>query len=152
MASNYSFYSIPVYWFLALAPHGYSVSIITKANNNVWNNANSRSPGWVASLQKTVPAETLATFERAEAAHKNALENAPLFIGAVLAGNMAGLSASTMNLSLGAYLGLRVLYTVLYVNTTRNKTASLRSLVWAVQTLILFGVYITAGNKMMAKF
>jgi hypothetical protein len=26
MASNYSFYSIPVYWFLALAPHAYAVS------------------------------------------------------------------------------------------------------------------------------
>lgn len=25
MASNYSFYSIPVYWFLALAPHAYAV-------------------------------------------------------------------------------------------------------------------------------
>jgi uncharacterized MAPEG superfamily protein len=34
-----------------------------------------------------------ARFERAEAAHANGLENAPLFIGAVLAGNVAGLES-----------------------------------------------------------
>jgi uncharacterized MAPEG superfamily protein len=42
-----------------------------------------------------VPAATYARFERAEAAHKNAMENAPFFIGAVIAGNMAGVGAGT---------------------------------------------------------
>jgi hypothetical protein len=42
-----------------------------------------------------VPAECYAKFERAEAAHKNSMENAPFFVGAVLAGNMVGLSACT---------------------------------------------------------
>lgn len=32
-------------------------------------------------------------YERAEAAHANGMENAPFFIGAVLAGNFAGLDA-----------------------------------------------------------
>jgi uncharacterized MAPEG superfamily protein len=40
-----------------------------------------------------VPAATFATFERAEAAHKNAMENAPFFVGAVVGGNLAGVGA-----------------------------------------------------------
>jgi uncharacterized MAPEG superfamily protein len=123
-----------------------------------------------------------ARFERAEAAHANGLENAPLFIGAVLAGNVAGLEScefdsvflcpslrlpgggvrrerenanwivntATLNASLGAFLGLRVLYTALYVNTTDLSTSRLRSVTWLVSTLVLFGVYIGAGNKMLA--
>lgn len=67
------------------------MTIIRKANNGFWNNANSRSTEWVGSLQKSVPGETLARFERAEAAHKNGLESAPFFVGAVLAGNMVRL-------------------------------------------------------------
>jgi uncharacterized MAPEG superfamily protein len=55
-----------------------------------------------------------------------------------------------LNASLGAFLGLRVLYTALYVNTTDLSTSRLRSVTWLVSTLVLFGVYIGAGNKMLA--
>jgi uncharacterized MAPEG superfamily protein len=64
--------------------------LVKSANNNQFDNVNPR--GAKASIQKSVPAEIFKTFERAEAAHKNSLENAPLFIGAVLAGNLAGVS------------------------------------------------------------
>ena len=43
--------------------------------------------------RKTTPAALFARYERAEAAHRNGMENAPFFIGAMLAGNWAGLSA-----------------------------------------------------------
>lgn len=68
-------------------------------------------------------------------------------MGRVLADEMI----VTLNLGLGAYLGLRVLYTILYIRITDNKASRLRSQVWIVQTLILFGLYIMAGNKMAAK-
>jgi hypothetical protein len=53
----------------------------------------------------------------------------------------------TLNTAAGAYLGLRVLYTQLYINTTSRKVSFLRSLVWAISTGILFFVYVKAGNK-----
>jgi hypothetical protein len=59
-------------------------------------------------------------------------------------------NTATLNVSLGAFLGLRVLYTALYVNTTDLSTSRLRSVTWLVSTLVLFGVYIGAGNKMLA--
>lgn len=108
MASNYSFYSIPVYWFLALVPHAYAVrfnifqtteyssidswqvAVARKANKGFWDNTNPRNTGY---LEKNIPKEALAKYERAEAAHANGMENAPYFIGAVLAGNLAGLDA-----------------------------------------------------------
>jgi hypothetical protein len=112
MATNYSLYAIPAFWVVALFPHGYAVrsshppsrsdmlnhqqaNLIKKNNNNNWDNCNPRSTATTTSYQKTVPAECYAKFERAEAAHKNSMENAPFFMGAVLAGNMVGLSACT---------------------------------------------------------
>jgi uncharacterized MAPEG superfamily protein len=112
MSPNYSLFSLPLYWIIALWPHGHAASslptsttpyyitnaksqvkLIQSANNKYWNNKNPRGAETNATYAKTVPAATYARFERAEAAHKNAMENAPFFIGAVVAGNMAGVGA-----------------------------------------------------------
>ncbi|KAF1841556.1 uncharacterized protein K460DRAFT_344463 [Cucurbitaria berberidis CBS 394.84] len=151
MSSNYSFYSIPIYWIVALYPHAYAAGVIKKANNNKWNNQSPRSTEANEQYKKSVPADVYATYERAEAAHKNAMENAPFFIGAVLAGNYAGLSPSTLNFITGAYLGLRILYSVLYINTTTQKSSYLRSLTWLSSIVLLIGTYIKAGNNLSAK-
>jgi uncharacterized MAPEG superfamily protein len=67
--------------------------LIKKSNNNKWNNHNPRGCETNPSYQKSVPAACYARFERAEAAHQNGMENAPFFVGAVLAGNMVGVDA-----------------------------------------------------------
>ena len=61
-----------------------------KANNGHWDNTNPRNTSY---LEGKVPKEALARYERAEAAHLNGMESAPFFVGAVLAGNFAGLEA-----------------------------------------------------------
>lgn len=113
-----------------------------------------------------MPKHALAKYERAEAAHANGMENAPYFIGAVLAGNLAGLSAckyvsncifntsdqpilATMNMLTGAYIGLRVIYNVLYINTTTLKNSRARSLVWIAGTFTLFTLYFKAANRLL---
>ncbi|KAH6620499.1 hypothetical protein C7974DRAFT_378536 [Boeremia exigua] len=88
MPTNYSLYSIPVYWFFSLAPHAYAISVAKSANNGVWDNTNPRNTAY---LEKNVPKHALERYERAEAAHANGMENAPFFVGAVLAGNFVGL-------------------------------------------------------------
>ncbi|KAF2270830.1 hypothetical protein CC78DRAFT_538559 [Lojkania enalia] len=149
MDANYSLFAIPVYWFLSMAPHVYAVTTIKKANNNKWNNANPRSSDFDANLQKTVPKEIYTRYERAEAAHHNMIENTSLFIGAVIVGNMAGLDPRTLNISAGTYLGLRLTYILLYINTTRQKSSYVRSLNWFLSVAILMGIYVKAGNKLM---
>lgn len=123
-----------------------------------------------------MPKDALARFERAEAAHANGMEHAPFFIGAVLAGNLAGLDAckrffslerremirmecgllltyalATMNLYTGVCVGLRVLYNVLYVRTTTLKSSRARSLVWITSVASLVTLYVKAGNMMLAR-
>lgn len=44
-----------------------------KANNNKWNNANPRGSETDERYKKSVPAQIYATYERAEAAHKNGM-------------------------------------------------------------------------------
>ena len=73
------------------------ISTLKKANNGKFNNANPRGNDTLASYKKTVPSDVLGCFERAKAAHSNMMENAPFFVGAVLAGNMARLSAGVFS-------------------------------------------------------
>ncbi|KAF2867956.1 hypothetical protein BDV95DRAFT_501944 [Massariosphaeria phaeospora] len=151
MAPNYVLYSVPIYWALALWPHAYAMRIMKSANNNKFDNVNPRGSEASAKYQKAIPAAVYTRFERAEAAHKNALESAPLFIGAVLAGTVVGLPAGFLNAAIGSYLGLRIVYTALYINVTTRKYSFARTLTWAASTLLLFGIYIKAGNKTIAQ-
>jgi uncharacterized MAPEG superfamily protein len=69
------------------------IKLIQTANPKTWNNANPRGQDTNSAYKKSVPADVFAAYERAEAAHKNLLENAPLFVGAVLAGCYAGVDS-----------------------------------------------------------
>jgi hypothetical protein len=110
--TNYSFYAIPAVWIISLYPHLYAVSllvlpthgqliyefqsgIIKKVDRTLWNNHNLRSTTLHEQRQKSMPADVYARYERAEAAHMNGMENVPMFVGAVLAGNIVGLSGRT---------------------------------------------------------
>ncbi|KAF1958558.1 hypothetical protein CC80DRAFT_591513 [Byssothecium circinans] len=148
--SNYSLHAIPVFWLLIQLPHAYAVTLIKKSNNGKWDNVNARGTGTVASYQKVASAEVFARFERAKAAHKNGLESAPFFIGAMIAGNLAGLPADTMNFAAGGFLALRILYTFVYINTTRQRYSYFRSFTWWVGSLLWLRIYWKAGNKLSA--
>jgi uncharacterized MAPEG superfamily protein len=146
--TNYSFYSIPLYYTLTLLPHNYAIYTIVCATNGKWNNASPRSSSWNSELQKSVPAKTLALFERLEAIHNNALENLPIFIGAVLAGNVAGLGEAEMNAFVVSYLALRVVYTGIYARGTSQKGSFVRTVVWFTNLILAMGVFVRAGVKM----
>lgn len=53
---------------------------------------------------------TMAKLRRREAAHLNCLEGLPTIVGAVVAGNAAGLGAKYMNTMVLSYLGLRTVF------------------------------------------
>lgn len=52
---------------------------------------------------------------RAKAAEANGFENLPVFAGAVLAANVAGVPVETLNALSAAYLASRVIYNIIYV-------------------------------------
>lgn len=59
--------------------------------------------------------------------------------------------AATLNAYTGVYVGLRVLYNVLYVRTTTLKSSRARSLVWIAGTLSLFALYFKAASRVLAR-
>jgi uncharacterized MAPEG superfamily protein len=52
-----------------------------------------------------------------------------------------------MNTVAGVYVGLRMAYTALYINTTTNKWSYARSLVWGTSVGMLMWVYVRVGNR-----
>lgn len=82
---NHTLLAVPAMWLTAIAPHSWAVEFIKKHNNGRFDNSNAKGQAFNAKLQANVPADVLARFERAESAHRNGLENLPLFAVGVLA-------------------------------------------------------------------
>jgi len=75
--------------------------------------------------------------QRAHAAHLNSFEAFPLFAAAVIVAQMTGADQSRVDLLALSFIGLRVLYGILYI----ADKATLRSLVWMaamVCTVMIF--------------
>ncbi len=71
-----------------------------------------------------------------------------VFIGAVVAGNQAGLPVSTLNTFVGFYLGARVLYNLFYINITSKGLSFLRSLSFLASVVSMMTVFVKSGNAL----
>ena len=83
---------------------------------------------------------------RINGAKQNGFENIGFFAAAVVAGNVAGLPAKTLNGLTAGYLLSRVLYTLIYINNTNPKFSDLRSIMWLVGIGQVITLYVKAGN------
>jgi uncharacterized MAPEG superfamily protein len=148
--SNYSLFAVPAYFLSSLIPHAYAQQIIKAANNGVFDNSSPRSLVWDEKIRKSTPAAIYSRYERAEAASKNGFENLPLFVGAILAGNMAKLDSTTMNGFVVAYMVSRLAYNIIYIEVSKtHQLSQLRSLAWMAGAIMCLGVYIRAGLAMV---
>jgi uncharacterized MAPEG superfamily protein len=145
MTTNFSIFAVPVYWLLCIIPHTYAVSLIVKNSNGRYDNSSPRSTNYEATLRKTVPGPVYARYERAEAAQKNGFENFALFVGAVMAGNMAHLEARTLNIFVAAHLISRIGYTIAYINISTHRLSPIRSCWYFLGLLQCLWVYVAAG-------
>ncbi|KAH6717998.1 hypothetical protein DL95DRAFT_490546 [Leptodontidium sp. 2 PMI_412] len=131
---NFSFYTVPAAWLVAFLPHPYAVSLSKK-----FDNVSPRT--YIGSLQKdqTIDQATKDRITRAEGAQTNGFENLGLFAAAVVAGNLAGLSAETLNSLSGGYIVSRI-------NNTSPSAANLRSLVFLTGVGCIWTLFIKSGN------
>jgi uncharacterized MAPEG superfamily protein len=83
---------------------------------------------------------------RAEAAQMNGFENLAFFASAVVAGNLAGLPAATLNMLSGGYIVSRILYNFIYINNTSQAMANTRSIVFASGVGMILTLFIKSGN------
>ncbi|KAK9371445.1 uncharacterized protein V1513DRAFT_386785, partial [Lipomyces chichibuensis] len=88
-----------------------------------------------------------ASFERAEAAHKNGMENFPLFATALVIGTVVELPNQSMNAFAGTYLIVRALYTAAYINIKRGKISFVRSALWGLGMGLCISIIGMAANK-----
>lgn len=63
-----------------------------------------------------------------------------------MAGNVAGLPAQTLNLLSGGYIASRLVYNWLYMNTTNQSLAPLRTAVFFVGLGQIFALFVQSGN------
>ncbi|EIN08260.1 hypothetical protein PUNSTDRAFT_120682 [Punctularia strigosozonata HHB-11173 SS5] len=141
-----SFYSIPVVWFTTFYPMNAKFALINKTIG--YNNLKPRQNTQVIASDPKVSPETAARAARMEGAHLNGNEMLPLWIGAVLAANFAGLSNRTLNLSSAAFISLRVLYNYFYINQKTEAQSWFRSAIFFAALPIPLTLFIKAANKL----
>ncbi|KAI1751419.1 hypothetical protein F4782DRAFT_504858 [Xylaria castorea] len=145
LPQNYSFYALPLAWFIAAVPGmlskslggtNYDVATPRKFMENVEKDAK---------LDK----QTKNKIMRCEAAGANGQETLGLFISAIIAANYASVPVETINTFAALYLGSRVAYNITYIYLQENRNlAPLRSLVWMVGIGSWMTLFIKAGNRL----
>lgn len=129
-SSNYSVYSIPVFFVMNMLPRWYSAIIISDGSLKNWNNANPRSADWHAAFRKRASADQYLRWEQARAAHNNGLEFLPLLVAAVVLGNMAKLDSEELNRACGSLLLVRAAYILTYIGISNLFWSYSRTFLW----------------------
>jgi len=85
-----------------------------------------------------------------EGAHVNGNESLPLWVGAVLAGNYAGLEQSILNKVAIFYILSRCLYNYVYINHTTALQSRLRTAIWTIGFLAPMYLLVMAWAEVYA--
>ncbi|WVF71195.1 hypothetical protein IAT40_005995 [Kwoniella sp. CBS 6097] len=148
LPANLSFYAIPVMWVTSIAPHFYAISVYNSeraAGTEEWDNREPKKNLEKVKSAKLSPSAA-EKFERGEAAQNNGFENLPLFAAAIVAGNVARLPTSTLNIAAGVYLASRVAYNVIYITNSTKFAANLRSVTYLTGIATVMTLFVKAGN------
>lgn len=145
LSQNYSFYAIPIAWFLAFVPGAIAKSLGGKN----YDAANPRK--LVENVQRDEKLSKVVKDRifRSEAAAANGYETLTLFATSVVAANYAGVPVETINQLVATYLGSRVVYNVTYIILQDNPSfAPLRSLAWTVSLSSWVALFVKAGGRL----
>ncbi|KAK4056449.1 hypothetical protein OIO90_002592 [Microbotryomycetes sp. JL221] len=144
--SNLTAIALPVAWVVAISPHWYAayLSKVSKDLQFFDNRAPREFLAKVRAQEKQTP--DTRKYLRAEAAQQNSFENLPVFLATLAAGHAARLPTSFINKFITFYIASRVLYSVLYIQTTRQKFTGLRSLVYVAGIGACSIVWFRAAN------
>ncbi|GAA5903010.1 hypothetical protein JCM5296_004515 [Sporobolomyces johnsonii] len=144
--TNYSFYAVPAMWTVGIVTHFYAIGL-TKVSNDL-PDFDVVSPREFINRVRTQEKQSpvVGKYLRAESAQMNTFENLGWFSAAVVAGNLARLPTRYLNLFAGGYVASRLLYTLLYVNTTSAAWANLRTVTWLGGVFSIMATFVKAGN------
>jgi len=148
-AHNLSFYAIPAAFGLALAPHLYAIALYNKERapgTSEWDWVNPKKN--LSGVKEAKLSPSMADrYLRAEAANDNSFGGLGLFVGAILAGNMARIEPKALNSAATLYLLSRGAYSLIYINSTSKLMGYARTVAWFTSIGSCLGLFIRAGNK-----
>ncbi|TKY90636.1 hypothetical protein EX895_000634 [Sporisorium graminicola] len=139
---NYSYYSIPAAWVLAMVPHFVAIGLAKDQFTNV--SPRQLIADLLAKKDKTALDKKII---RAESAQLNGFETLGLFAAAVVAANVANVPNHQLNQLTAGYLASRALFNLLYVYVTDEATATLRTGSYLTGIGIIFTLFIKAGLR-----
>ncbi|KAL5499205.1 hypothetical protein ACEPAH_1723 [Sanghuangporus vaninii] len=139
-----SLYSIPVVWYTSFYPMNMKFALIQKTVG--YNNLQPRANTKRIMENPSVPRDVAERVERLEGAHLNGNEILPLWIGAVLAGNMAGISNKTLNIASAGFIATRMLYNYVYINQSTVRASWTRSALFFTSLGFPMYLLVKAGN------
>lgn len=150
---NPSIAAIPAYHLLSILPHAATIIYTSGGKLGKWDNRNPRSEAMKTGLSKKLTAKQYATYERLEAAHANSMENMPIFIAAVVLGNMAGLhkveGPDGLNWFTAAFLLVRAAYIIVYANNDTQVKSAPRSLLYFIGVGLCWRTLLKAAAKLV---
>ncbi|KAK4495432.1 hypothetical protein PRZ48_013763 [Zasmidium cellare] len=124
---NIPILSIPIYYILAIFPHGWAISMVIKGDIRKHDNRNPKGTAYHELVKKRLTSREFDAFERAESCHRNHLENMPLFVATVFAGMLAEQRVGEGELGLNEFvvgwMVIRILYTANYLVTETIRSA-----------------------------
>jgi uncharacterized MAPEG superfamily protein len=145
---NWPLLSIVVHHIIALWPHVYAMRIAHRGKFADFDNRNPRGIAHQECIRKKLGSEDFATYERAEACHKNSMENLPLHIAVVVAGLYAE-KLSGRDLGLNAYaegsIDVRIMYTIAYLRSDSRNMSYFRSVVYNLGVIWAWGVIVACA-------
>ncbi|KAL0960195.1 hypothetical protein HGRIS_011829 [Hohenbuehelia grisea] len=133
LTSPLSLYSIPVIWFSAFYPNTLKFLLIDKTlgyDNTLPRGNPNRLAAAESKREAATPSEVSLRAQRMDGAHMNGNENFPLWVAAILAGNLVGLDNYTLNTVSIAYVATRLLYNHIYINHNTVLKGWLRTIVF----------------------
>lgn len=143
LTRNFSFYTIPGAWVLAITPHIYATLLHDRRSPETkFDQVSPRTLLPSLDSNQTLDTQTKQTIIRAEAAQNNGWENIGLFAAAVVAGNVAHVDSWWLNTLSFGYLGSRVVYNLLYI----GGFGPARSTAYMAGIGMIFTLFIKSGN------
>ncbi|PMD64540.1 uncharacterized protein K444DRAFT_520701, partial [Hyaloscypha bicolor E] len=126
--------------------------VYAPTQSKVFDNRSPRTYAQNLEKDQIINKETKARILRAESAQSNGFENLALFATPVLAGNLAGLSAQTLNtLSIGYPLSRQAYNFFILTILLSEGMANLRSVVFLAGVGQIFTLSIMSGNSLREK-
>lgn len=115
-------------------------------DNNVYPREDLGANGADLVASGKVTPQQLRRLKRWEAAHYNAVDHLPVFVGAILSLQFANVSNAIINRVAGTYLAARAAYAALYIGTESETGSYLRTAAWWTSNITCIYAFVEAAK------